>query len=60
MAGIDPSTPTVSVLYICGCVGEKIIENLSSWRSGEKCCGGGSLNFKSDGHVMFLAGMLLA
>ena len=60
VAAIELSTQSLSVLYRYGWVGEEIMDNLSGCQLREKCGGGGSLNFKSSGHVMFLAGMLSA
>ena len=37
-----------------------MVENLSGWLLVEKCGGGGNLNVKSGGHVVFLAEMLSA
>ena len=54
-AGIEPSTLSLSVLYRCGWVGEVMAESLSGRLLGEKCGGGGNSNFKSGGHMMFLA-----
>ena len=37
-------------------MGEEFMENLSIWLLVEKCGGGGLLNFKLGGHLMFVGG----